>query len=294
MNKTGVVIGRFQVPSLTKGHIHLLSTALSENNTLLVIIGASQAMYSEKHPLDFETRKQMILETFPDAVVLKLDDYYDDVIWSNMLDAILAGYDNVTLYGSRDCFVSGYHGKYPVKIVDEKHNVSGTEIRQSIKKNEYPVNDSKSYRAGIIKASVSKYPVAYPTVDIGLLKEENNTTYILLGRKPNETFWRLPGGFVDPKDQTLEHAAFRELVEEVGNIQVTGGLKYICSHKVNDWRYRGTNDGIMTTLFTCYKLSGKEKASDDLEDIAWFTFEDAEQLIGEFHKPLLHKIKKSL
>ena len=44
-------------------------------------------------------------------------------------------------------------------------------------------------------------------------------TGVLIGQRaiqPMRGQWGLPGGFVDPKDRSIEHAACRELLEETG------------------------------------------------------------------------------
>lgn len=75
------------------------------------------------------------------------------------------------------------------------------------------------------KEKQKKYCYDYPrpavTVDIALLRREFGRVEVLLikrGREPFKGRWALPGGFVD-KDESLDHAARRELEEETG---VTG------------------------------------------------------------------------
>lgn len=51
----------------------------------------------------------------------------------------------------------------------------------------------------------------------------------LRGIEPQMGTWGLPGGFLDPTDPTLEHAAVRELVEEVGLIRSVSELAYLAS-----------------------------------------------------------------
>jgi bifunctional NMN adenylyltransferase/nudix hydrolase len=70
-----------------------------------------------------------------------------------------------------------------------------------------------------------------------------------MARKPNETLWRFVGGFVDRNDETYEVAAKKKFYEETGGNARIGELTYICSQQVHDWRYKGTEHGIMTTLF---------------------------------------------
>jgi len=46
-----------------------------------------------------------------------------------------------------------------------------------------------------------RWPVAYHTVDIAVVKKSGDDLLVLLGQKESEIggdFWRLPGGFTDP------------------------------------------------------------------------------------------------
>ncbi|HSG68157.1 MAG TPA: NUDIX hydrolase [Bacteroidales bacterium] len=71
------------------------------------------------------------------------------------------------------------------------------------------------------------YPFPRPalTVDIVIFRLTDHVPEVLLIQRANEPYkgyWALPGGFVD-KDESLEHAAARELEEETGlkNILLT-------------------------------------------------------------------------
>ena len=52
----GVVIGRFQVPSLHAGHINLLEVA-SNHQRLIVLVGCHPFGQSKNHPLDYAARE---------------------------------------------------------------------------------------------------------------------------------------------------------------------------------------------------------------------------------------------
>ena len=54
--KLGVIVGRFQTPYLHTGHMHLLTTALSENDEVLVVIGDREAQPTKRHPLSYTDR----------------------------------------------------------------------------------------------------------------------------------------------------------------------------------------------------------------------------------------------
>lgn len=293
MNKTSVVVGRFETSHLTEGHLKLLNTALETNSNLVIVVGDTEAKLTTHYPLTFDIRVDMLLEAFPMAKIHRLHNHESNEIWSQNLDALLVKYENPTFFVSRDSFISCYSGEHPHIYVDEVVGVSATQVRASLK-HYNPEKNNQSFREGIIHIIQNKYPTTYPTVDIAVLKYmEGTPTIILLGRKPNHTKWCLSGGFVDPTDASMEAAAGRELHEEVLNIQ-THELTYVGSSKINDSRYRDTTDGIMTTLFMTYYLSGNPVAGDDLEEVKWFSFEEAEQVIGEHHKPLLNKIKAKI
>lgn len=91
---------------------------------------------------------------------------------------------------------------------------------------------------------------------------------ILLGRKPNEKLFRLPGGFAEIGSDSYEEDAIREVKEET-NLEVLG-LCYVGSTLVDDWRYRNQRDKIKTLLFAVPNWRGVLKAGDDLEEIQWF------------------------
>jgi len=71
------------------------------------------------------------------------------------------------------------------------------------------------------KASKERFCYDYPrpavTVDIVILTREERPRVLLIRRKhePFAGMWAIPGGFVD-MDESLEHAARRELREETG------------------------------------------------------------------------------
>ena len=69
-----------------------------------------------------------------------------------------------------------------------------------------------------LKVHCYEYPRPAVAVDIVLFCRAGSEVEVLLIKRAREPFkgrWAFPGGFVD-KDESLEHAASRELLEETG------------------------------------------------------------------------------
>lgn len=136
-----------------------------------------------------------------------------------------------------------------------------------------------------------EYPIAFHTVDIAIIKNENGKKMVLLGQKPNEVntdFWRFPGGFVDPTDDSAEESAKREVSEET-NLDINiNDLIYVCSKKIDDPRYRSSVNKIITTMYMCKYTGGTPKASDDLKGVQWFELNNTlYNSINPIHRQLL-------
>lgn len=296
MSASAVIIARFQTPYLHEGHKFLIREIRAKHNKVIIVLGVAPIKGSRINPFDFYTREKMLKQFDPGLVILPLKDFSSDHAWSQHLDKLLREtftQESFVLYGSRDSFVTRYHGTLPVETLPEYGGHSATQIRQT---NSDRVLDTEDFRMGINYAYHNTYPKLYPTVDVAVLK--NDSQQVLLGRKPNAVYWRFPGGFADPEDQNYEAAAKRELKEECGSIEITEP-EYVCSQLVDDWRYRGEADKIMTILFKATYVYGNPEASDDLEAIEWFNVSDLTQMIQNSqlapeHLPLFTKLLENL
>jgi len=262
----GVIVGRFQVDKLHNGHHHLITTVADANDRLLIVLGSGQGLPCSRYPLSFEARAKMIIEAYPKAIVREIYDQPNNYIWSDNLDrliATIADNDNGTrLYGSRDSFIPAYMGKYPTVTISSYMDYSATARRERIGNN---VRRSKAWRQGVIYAMQNRLPITYNTVDIAVLRDDQ----VLLGEKKiDDGLLRFIGGFVDNSDISDECAASRELQEEAGKFEV-GKLQYIASSRINDWRYKGSKDGIMTRFFVAKYIFGRPQPGDDIDVLHW-------------------------
>lgn len=276
VKEIGVIVGRFQVPELHAGHIELIQKVLDNHKRVVIFLGISPVLVTKKNPLDFITRKEMILKVFANVTIVALPDMPNDDDWSKELDKRLrevCPMGTPLLYGGRDSFIKYYGGHFETTELDGIGDFSGTEIRKEVSQ---AIKASPDFRAGVIFAAYNQYPKVFPTVDVAIMKGDE----VLLGRKPHQTLFRFIGGFVDPTDDSFEKAAQREAQEETG-VEV-GNLQYIGTARIDDWRYRNEVDKIITTLFTADYVLGNATAQDDIAELRWFKMKDLKE--GDFVK----------
>lgn len=286
----GVAVGRFQVPELHQGHLYLLMKAARRHKNLLIAVGCRTGSPTKRDPLDFELRRLMISRLFPNAVIVPIFDQTSNKRWCEKLDELVEKEfpgKKAVLYGSRDSFVQAYVGKFPTRFVRSVSIVSGTSVRSQVAKKP---KDSKSFREGAIYVTENRHPVTYPTVDVAIVQGD----YVLLGRKKIDGGkCRFIGGFVDPADKSLEDAAMREAGEEVKNAKI-GNFCFLGSSKINDYRYRGSGDGIMTSLFEAQFYSGTPEPGDDIDDgLEWAEIVKVTERLIPSHYPLGEILKKN-
>lgn len=291
----GIIIGRFQVPDLHEAHLELIQSVVDRHKKVIMFLGLSPAKTTYNNPLDFEARKQMILEKFPHINVLYIKDQKQDDVWSRNLDTqisdLIGPNQTVVLYGGRDSFIPHYLGRFPTLELEPKRVASGREIRKEVGK---ATKGSADFRRGVIWAVENQFPSFYPTCDVAIIDETNYR--ILLGRKPNESQYRFPGGFGDPvKDRSMEMCARRETFEECPGIDISDP-EYIGSTIVDDWRYRYEQNKILTFFYLVTVVSGSPKAGDDLAEVRWFNLNELirdEIPLVENHKILRELLLKN-
>lgn len=263
----GIIVARFHSHELHEAHKDLIQTVIDKHERVIIFLGLSPLKNTLVNPLDFRCRKAMIEENFKNLEIHYVDDNRDDIVWSKNLDKQIQKWLNplqtVTLYGSRDSFIKSYHGKFDTCELESEVFISATEIRKRIINN-YP--PTKDFRAGLIAATGTHFPTAYQTVDVAILNSIKNE--ILLVKKPNEPKFRLCGGFSDPRSDSLETDAKREVMEETG-VAIAYPV-YVGSTLIKDWRYEGEQDKIKTALFVAEYMYGSPQGADDVEAAKWF------------------------
>ena len=286
--KTGVIIGRFQTPYLHEAHIKLIEHVRKNSDQVIILLGLSPVKGSDRNPLDYQTRVEMLKNKFPSITIGYVKDTRCNGEWSKNVDRVVSDLsrpgNSVTLFGSRDSFIPYYSGKFPTKELDSETTVSATVLREEAKRQ---VSNTADFRAGVIYGVSDRYPIVYTTVDVAILSEDGSK--LLLARKKGEAKFRFVGGFSCVNSSSFEEDARREVNEETG-ISITDP-KYLGSFLIDDWRYRNEGAKIKTIFFTAFYQFGKVEAKDDIEFAAWF---DIDKItindIMEEHVPLLNKL----
>lgn len=265
---TGVIVARFQTPFLHSGQKALLEYVNGRHPHMIIILGIALVQLTENDPYDFSTRAHMVRELYPNATIIFQKDRKKDSTWSkdidNQLRTLLNG-KKALLYGSRDSFIPYYkpYGGFPTQGLDTNvPGKSGTSVRKEMSQKLLLTKDA---RIGYLKALVDRRATAWTAVDIAGI---NDRKQVMLGKKPDEDFWRFPGGMKEITDKTFEAVAQREFSEETGGKVPLNNLEYFCSLLVaEDPRYKKLKDKIQTVLFIG-EISNEDEAvpSDDLSD----------------------------
>jgi len=150
----GVVIGRFQTPILHFGHRYVIDSAMGRHEGCLVLIGVTNKR-DKNNPLPYAFRRDLIQESYPTATVLPVVDVHSDEEWSLTVDQVIKlAFPNKSarLYGGRDSFIPKYSGKFPATELPMIPIVSGTQIREMLKRVD---RSTPEFRAGIIYATMN-------------------------------------------------------------------------------------------------------------------------------------------
>ena len=247
----GVVVGRFQVPMLHEGHRHVIDTTFAQSDHVIIGIGDTGGHPTPRNPLTYEARRAMVHEAYPDATIVMIRDQWNAAVWSQLLDRIIVAHggaraESIKLFGSRDSFLAHYMGRYPTTFVEAKSSPSGTEIRQRIAEGTY--SGMANERAGQILYQMTRPPFIYPSVHVAIV--DTSRKCVLLGaHKRDGNHRRFFGADVEAADASFQHAAVRVLRKVLPD-GTREALSVIGSARVDDPRYRGSNDGVLTTLFS--------------------------------------------
>lgn len=262
--KVAIMIGRFQVSELHDGHKFIINQVIDKHKRVILFLGVAKTLGSKKNPLDYATRKAMIKELYPNIEIAPLPDHPDDNVWSNEIDKRireLYAKGDVILYGGRDSFVPYYHGQFECLEFEEYGtNLSGTEERKQLS---IEVKASKDFRHGIIYNSFNQHKKTFPVVNVICYSSLKKEIYLTRDEYTGKN--KILGGFLH-NDTSYENAAIRIIDNSLYSFKTLSenDITYFGSQIINDWRYKGEEDKIMSSifLFNVDKYSIDTKALD--------------------------------
>lgn len=288
----GVIVGRFQVAKLHKGHRDLIEYVAGRCDQVLIVLGVCQSLPNARNPIPYSLRKAMISKLYPSVQFAEIRDNPSDSAWSQNLDQIVSDLfpeDKATMYGSRDSFLEYYDGVFPKEYFAPINDENGTKVRRQIAKTPQV---SSAFLDGIIYVQATRQPMVYPTVDVAIVDFDRKR--ILLGAKSkDDRELRFVGGFVDSSDESYEAAARREAYEETSGLEMSN-YRYLGSYKIDDWRYRGSEDEIMTSFFVADYIFGAPRPGDDIEMLEWVNYDELLARLVPEHQAMGQRLLEEL
>lgn len=289
----GVIVARFQIPNLHDGHKYLVNYVLDRHDDVLIILGVSSKQ-TDRYPLSFEMRKGMIESTFPGrkfTIVPSASLPSSQGKRSENIDRLIRGIfpgRDAVIYGSRDSVIHAYNGAFDKVEVPTVFDGSATNIRESI-----PIIDSADFRSGVIHTVMNRPPIYYPAVDVAVIRKDTKQV-LLVSKREEEGRYRFPGVFFDPRiDNSYEKAAIRCIQKEIPGIKISDP-KILSSHKITDWRYRKTRDGVITLLLWADYIGGEAVPGKGVDGVHPVDVEQIENFIVESHLPLAQALARTI
>lgn len=290
----GILVARFQVDELHKGHLHVIEQVVKNHDKVIIFLGVTEFTGLRNNALDFSTRKYMIQEKYPDINILPIPNNRDNTEWAKKLDERIREvykHGDVLLYGGRDSFIPHYikgGGIFDTTEIDSIPEYSGTDIRNKISKKE---KKSKDFRTGVIFNAYNTHSRVFINVSGVIIS--NDGKKVLMEKRIGESKFRFIGDMLRPKHESTETALKSIIRNRVGmNFELNKG-KILFSQKINDWRLRDEQDSMMVILHEFVHSYGGIIPGQGVDKLKWFSFDELKELeIMEEEQKILEKYLK--
>ena len=118
------------------------------------------------------------------------------------------------------------------------------------------------------------------------LMDQNKLLLVKRAVEPEKGLWTLPGGFVDAWEHPAD-TAVRECLEETGlKVQAVKMIDLVTTN------YDSKGNGFII-FYTGKILSGRIKAGDDADDVAWFDINDLPTIAFDATKSIIKNWKNN-
>lgn len=260
--EVGAVVGRFQLADFHEAHKFLIDTAVNNHKKVIILLGVPKAIGTPEDPirlpsrenvLDFTSRQYMVQETYPNAIVVPIQDKDGDHIWSESVDAKIREVfptEKVLLYGGRDSFIPHYHGVFDTLGVDPDIYVSATEVRSSISKEALK---SVDFRKGQIYNAYQQSPMLYTNYKIGLIENGKILFHKQESYQHKDDKLKLLSGLAGINDPSYEIGAKRVIGNLIGSLETS--TKYELSNSKIE--FGNKSNRVMNVLISARKMFGQ-------------------------------------
>jgi len=119
----------------------------------------------------------------------------------------------------------------------------------------------------------------------GLVVREGKILLIKRGKNPEKGKWAIPGGYIE-RDETVEEACLREVLEETGIVGKVVSLMGVYS---SPQRHPSQT---IALLYVVEMAGGTEKSGDDAMDVRWFSTTDLPSSLAFDHKVMIEEYTK--
>ncbi len=260
----GCMCGRFQVHELHDAHKNLIDQVVNNHKKVILFLGVAAITPSKRNPLDFDTRKRMIQQEYPNITIVPLPDMESDIDWSKEMDKRIREifpHGNVLLYGGRDSFIPYYSGVFDTKELEQYTFISGTEVRKKISEE---IKNSSDFRSGIIYNSYNQDDKVLTYIDIRVLNSKINRE--LITNKTKKSI----GDYINTNDNSLEESCYRILKDKIGLSEDFNTIKfrYIKSNVHNDWKYKNISK-IISILYEVDITQVDLDPSNEIYELNW-------------------------
>lgn len=284
----GAIVARFQRSELAEGPKYLINYVRARHKNVAIFLGVHGGVRTKKDPLTFEERAIMVRQSIRRKLtILPLNDNpISHIFWARNLDALIQKTfpgRNAILYGSRQSFIPQYEEyegrRFKTRFVEPRYEDSGTSHREKIV---FP--HTRSGREAIIFDQLHRPDYVYSTSDLAITNTPADEV-LVIRKKQHEGFFSFMGGHVEREDGNGQTAALRERKEEILGIDV-GQAHFICNEIIEDPRYRGTKDAVLTGFYRSEFLGGTPAHGDDADEVAWVKRFMLPQILVPWHRKL--------
>lgn len=264
----GCLCGRFQVHELHDAHKYIIDQVVDKHKKVILFLGVSYVTGTKRNPLDFDTRKKMIQEIYPNIIIVPLPDMKSDLDWSIEMDKRIREiypYGNVLLYGGRDSFIPYYYGEFNTKELEQYTFISGTEVRKKLSED---IKNSSDFRSGVIYNSYNQEDRILTHLQIIVNNTSIDKKLFIKQDKFDELSDKIKG-FFNYNDNNLEDSCNRILSEKIGLKQKDNlEFKYLKSEEYIDWRYKNSAK-IISIIFEVNINQVELEPSNDIYELIW-------------------------